>query len=265
MHTLKSVRLLVSRFIKKGLIVLFGMTCYLLVNGILFYLIGFTANIGVPKSIDSPATKPVGLSVIIDVGLMVLFGLQHSLVARKIWKEKYMAWIPVPMQRSVYALLSVSVLVLLVWQWCPLPAIIWTASYPVVRMMVYGVFVMGWSIMLIASYLIDHYELFGIRQVLFYAQEKEMFPQRFKAPVLYQYVRHPMMLGFLLGFWATPDMTMGHLLFASGMTIYILIGVYFEEKDLIRSFGRVYIRYRCLVPKIIPTLYSYQKKQKNLY
>jgi methanethiol S-methyltransferase len=265
MHTAKSAWPLVSQFLKKGCIVLFGISCYLLVNGVLFYLIGFTINVGVPKSIDGPATKPVMESLLINASLILLFGLQHSLMARKEWKQKYMAWIPAPVQRSVYALMSVAMLVLCIWQWCPLPSVIWTVSHPVVRVVLYGLFAMGWSLMLMATYLIDHYELFGIRQVLFYAQGKEMLPQRFKTPWLYQYVRHPVMLGFLTGFWATPDMTLGHLLFASGMTLYILTGIYYEERDLVRMFGRVYIRYCCLVPKIIPTFYSYQKKQKNLH
>jgi protein-S-isoprenylcysteine O-methyltransferase Ste14 len=265
MQRTQSAGLLISRFVKKGSIVFFGIACYLLVNGAVIYLIGFTINRGVPKSIDGPVTKPIVESLLINVGLLLLFGLQHSSMARKTWKEKYMACIPVPMQRSVYCLLSVAMLVLLLWQWCPLPAVIWTIHHPAVRMIVYGLFVLGWSIMLLATYLIDHYELFGIRQVLFYAQGKEMFPERFKAPWLYQYVRHPMMLGFLTGFWATPEMTVGHLVFAIGMSVYILIGISYEEKDLVRTFGKLYIRYRGLVPKIIPAFYTYRKKYKNLH
>ncbi|QHT68066.1 isoprenylcysteine carboxylmethyltransferase family protein [Rhodocytophaga rosea] len=265
MHRTKSAGFLISQFIKKGGVVFFGIACYLLVNGAVFYLIGFIINIGVPKSIDGPATKPIIESLLINVGLLLLFGLQHSIMARKSWKEKYMAWIPTPLQRSVYGLVSVAILALLMWQWCPLPTVIWTIHHPALRTIVYGLFVLGLSIMLLSTYLIDHYELFGIRQVLFYAQDKDMFPERFKAPWLYQYVRHPMMLGFLIGFWATPEMTVGHLVFALGMSVYILIGISYEEKDLVQKFGKLYIRYRSLVPKIIPAFYAYRNKHKNLH
>jgi methanethiol S-methyltransferase len=163
----------------------------------------------------------------------------------------------------VYSLASVLALILLFVEWQPMPGGIWTVSHPVLRGVLYGIFGLGWSLMLLATYLIDHYELFGIRQVIVYFQGKELFPQRFKTPLLYQYVRHPLMLGFLLAFWATPDMTEGHLLFSLGMSAYILIGIHYEEKDLTRNFGRLYRQYRCLVPKLIPSLLSYRHKRQN--
>ena len=253
-----------SYTIKQWIILFFGIGCYILVNGMLFYLIGFVGNFGVPKAIDSGTSINLSLSIAINISLLLLFGLQHSIMARKSFKKRIEKWIPPALERSFFVLITVLVLVLLAWQWQPLPELVWSVQNLWLRIVVYLLFVVGWTTMLIATYLIDHYELFGVRQVLLHLQGYSLLPQIFKTPLLYQHVRHPMMLGFLIGCWATPDMSLGHLIFSLGMTLYILVGIFYEEKDLLQQFGREYIRYQCMVPRLIPSLKSFSQKKQLL-
>ncbi|MEM8968649.1 MAG: methanethiol S-methyltransferase [Bacteroidota bacterium] len=253
-----------SYTIRQWIVLFFGIGCYILVNGMLFYFIGFVANFGVPKSIDSGASTNLSLSIVINLSLLLLFGLQHSIMARQPFKKRIEKWIPPFLERSFFVLITVLVLALLVWQWQPLPELVWSVQSFWLRIVVYLIFVAGWTTMLIATYLIDHYELFGVRQVLLHLQGYRMLPHTFKTPFLYQHVRHPMMLGFLVGFWATPDMTLSHLIFSIGMSLYILVGIIYEEKDLLREFGRDYLRYQCLVPRLIPSIKTFSQKQHLL-
>lgn len=249
-----------SYTLRQWLTLTFGISCYILVNGILFYLIGFVGNFGVPKSIDSGAPQALAPSVLINVGLLFLFGIQHSVMARESFKKRLERWIPPSLERSLFVLVAVLVLGLLVWQWRPLPDLVWSVENPLLRTLIYLLFGLGWVTMLLATYLIDHYELFGVRQVLLHLRGYRLLPQTFKTPLLYQHVRHPMMVGFLAGFWAAPDMTLGHLIFALGMSGYILIGIFYEERDLLRQFGQQYRRYQCMVPRLVPSSLSFSKK-----
>lgn len=239
---------------KKRFALIYGIVCYLLATAVFLYFIGFVGDIVVPKTIDSGTTSPIWQSVAINVALLTLFGIQHSLMARASFKERWTKIVPKPIERSTYVLFASLILGLIMWQWRPLPTSIWNVQADWLRIAIWGLFGLGWIIVLASSYTINGFQLFGVQQVRQYAQEEELTSPEFQTPGLYGYVRHPLLLGFLTAFWAIPQMSAGHLLFATTMTVYIFIGMYFEERTLVRRFPDRYREYQKHVPRIIPRL-----------
>lgn len=234
------------------LALIYGLAAYVAFVGALLYAIGFASNQVVPKSIDSGAAGPLVESVIVDVLLLGLFAVQHSLMARQGFKRWWTRFVPPAIERSTYVLFSSVVLLLLYWQWRPIPAPIWTVQNPLAAGLLVAIFWSGWAMLLVSTFLISHFELFGLRQVFDRLLGREPSEPKFHTPLLYRHVRHPIYLSFLLAFWATPDMTVGHLLFSLATTGYILIGIQLEERDLIRQFGDQYRRYREQVAMLVP-------------
>jgi protein-S-isoprenylcysteine O-methyltransferase Ste14 len=191
-------------------------------------------------------------AVLVNIILLGLFAVQHSVMARPGFKRWWTRKVPPQVERSTYVLLSSLLLALLCWQWRPLPGVVWDVEQPVARAALGIMFGIGWLIVLISTFLIDHFDLFGLRQVHLYAKGQPYIPPPFSAPALYRVVRHPIMLGFLIAFWATPRMTWGHLLFSVMTTAYIFIGVFLEERDLQHAFGGSYEKYRQQVGMIVP-------------
>lgn len=224
------------------------------------YAIGFVGNFAVPKSIDTGQPADLGEAVGVNFLLLGLFAIQHSIMARPAFKRWWTGVLPAACQRSTYVLLSSLILLLLFWQWRPLPMPVWRADGLAAWLLI-GVCALGWAIAFASTYMIDHLDLFGLRQA-FSAMRGTATPnQSFKTPLLYKIVRHPMMLGFLLAFWATPEMSVGHLLFAIANTAYILIALQLEERDLIAEFGATYLQYRARVPMVLPRLFSRRQQQ----
>ncbi|MGJ4998490.1 methanethiol S-methyltransferase [Bradyrhizobium sp. HKCCYLS3077] len=219
------------------------------------WAVGFVGNTNLitGKSIDVGVSSPVVEAVMIDVLLLALFAVQHSVMARPAFKRMLTRMIPKAAERSTYVLLSSLVLLLLLWQWRPLPTLVWRLD-GVAATVLTGLHWFGWLLVLTSTYLIDHFDLFGLRQAIFAVRGTEAPAHPFKTPLLYRLVRHPLMLGFLIAFWATPEMSVGHLLFAALNTAYILVGVWLEERDLVAQFGASYERYRQRVPMLLPRL-----------
>ena len=232
----------------------YGGVCYLIFLGTFVYAVGFVGNLVVPKSIDSGPAVPAGESAAVDVLLLGLFAVQHSVMARPAFKRWWRRLVPPPVERSTYVLATSLLLILLFWQWRPLPGVVWEAGHPVAVAALWVLFGVGWVLVLISTFLIDHSDLFGLRQVILYAGGRPYTPPPFRTTALYKLVRHPIMLGFLIAFWATPTMTWGHLLFAGVTTAYILVGVFLEERDLKHAFGGTYEEYRRRVGMIAPRI-----------
>ena len=234
------------------LALLYGLAAYLFFLVTFLYAMGFVIGIAVPKTIDTGPAAPVAEAMAVDLTLLALFAVQHSVMARAAFKQWLTRIVPQAIERSTYVLLATLALALLLWQWRPIPFVVWQATNPVLANVLIGVGLLGWLIAVVSTFLIDHFELFGLRQIgINLAGGKVLAPQ-FKTPALYRIVRHPLYFGFLLAFWSAPLMTAGHLLFAAGMTVYIFIGTLFEERDLIRQFGEDYRRYRKRVAMLIP-------------
>jgi len=232
--------------------VLYGGFAYLLFLGTFLYAIAFVGNLPAPKTIDSGDAGPLVAALIVDTVLLGVFAIQHSVMARPAFKRWWTRFVPPPVERATYVLLASLALLLLYWQWRPIPQPIWTVTNPVGVTAMQAVFWIGWAVVLISTFLINHFELFGLRQVYARLRGHTLPAPVFKTPVFYKKVRHPIYLGFLLAFWATPAMTAGHLLFAVATTGYILIGIHLEERDLIGLFGDQYRRYREQVAMLIP-------------
>ena len=238
---------------KKTGFLLYGVISYLIFFGTFLYSFGFVGNLFVPKSIDGPVQVTLLNAFLINAGLLSLFALQHSIMARPAFKAMWTRVVPEALERSTYVLLSSVCLILLESQWQPMGGVIWSVKNMLAQNILLGVFATGWLIVLLSTFMINHFDLFGLRQVWFYFNGKPYQPLRFRVPFFYRFVRHPLYLGWLLAFWATPLMTAAHLLFALLTTGYIFTAIYFEEKDLVTTFGDKYSDYKKKVPMILPT------------
>jgi len=230
----------------------YGILCYAVFLGTFLYAIGFVGNLVVPKTIDSGSAGVFWPSALVNLGLLGLFGLQHSVMARPGFKRWWTRIVPEVAERSTYVLFASLALLLLYRLWRPLPETIWSVEGEPGRALLWGLFGLGWGLVLVSTFMISHAHLFGLRQVTDYARGGSVSAPQFQTPGLYRYVRHPIMVGFFIAFWATPEMTAGHLLFAVVTSAYILIALRFEERDLVRAFGDRYRRYRAEVPMFVP-------------
>jgi protein-S-isoprenylcysteine O-methyltransferase Ste14 len=236
----------------KAIAFLYGMASYLVFFGTILYAIGFVMGLVVPKSIDTGTNTSVIEAVVINMLLLALFAVQHSVMARQGFKTWWTQYIPKPVERSTYVLLASLCLLLLFWQWRPMPAVVWQVEDPHMAVTVALISFAGWIIVFTSTFMINHFELFGLSQVANHLADRQAPAASFYTPLLYKFVRHPIYLGFIVAFWAAPVMTVGHLLFAAVTTIYILLGIYLEEKDLVAMFGDQYREYRRRVSMLIP-------------
>lgn len=237
----------------RSVYLLFALAAYSIFFLTFLYLIGFVGNIpGLPRTVDNgPNDSPI-IAIIINTALIALFGLQHSIMARRGFKHAWTKIVPLPIERSVYVLLASLALILLFAFWRPIPADIWRVGDATGVLILWTWFAIGWLIVLLSTFLINHFELFGLQQAYLHARGRTSRPPRFRVPLFYKLVRHPLYLGFFLAFWATPVMSFGHLLLAVGMSIYMLIAIHYEERDLIHLFGKEYEDYRRDVGMLTP-------------
>ena len=246
---------------KRILFFAYGTFSYLIFFGTFLYAIGFIGNFGVPRTLDGPATGPFLISFAIDAGLLALFAVQHSVMARKWFKEWWTRIVPKPIERSTYVLFSSVALILLFILWRPLGGVIWSVEDPAGRFVLRALFAFGWGLVLLSTFLINHFDLFGLRQVWRYLLNKPEGEMSFVTPGPYRLVRHPLYVGWLFAFWMTPLMTSAHLLFSIATTAYILIAIQLEERDLVREHGETYEEYRRQVPMLVPSMRKRESKQ----
>jgi len=231
----------------------YGLVCYAVFLGSFLYSIGFVGNFIVPRSIDSDPSVAVPEALVVNLMLLGLFAVQHSVMARPGFKAVWTRIVPRTVERSTYVLLSSLLLALLCWQWQAIPTVVWDVSSPVPRAFLLALFALGWLIVLLSTFMINHFDLFGLRQVYLRLRGLDYTPLSFTQRALYKFVRHPIMLGFVIAFWATPHMSVGHLLFSIATTAYIFVGIFLEERDLMKFHGAEYGAYRAQVPMLLPT------------
>ena len=239
--------------VARGLTLLYGIGTYLFFFGTFLYLIGFVGNWVVPKGIDdgTPATS-AGAAVACNVVFLALFAVQHTIMARPAFKEVWTRWVPWHVERSTFVLLSTAILAAMAWKWQPLPAPVWHVESPLIAGALTGASLAGWGMVLVSTFLIDHFELFGVKQAVSYAMGRPHVQPTFKERLFYRWVRHPLMLGFLIAFWATPTMSQGHLFFAVVTSLYVVIAIQIEERTLVHLHGEQYRSYQRRVPMLVP-------------
>lgn len=245
---------------KRILFFVYGTLCYLIFLATFLYAVGFIGNFGVPTTLDGDRRGPLGISLAINVGLLTLFAVQHSVMARKWFKDWWTKIVPKPIERATYVLFSSVALILLFTFWRPLGVVIWSIEDPAARFVLRALFAFGWGLVLFSTFLINHFDLFGLRQVWRYLKGQPESAMRFGTPGPYRLVRHPLYVGWLFAFWMTPVMTLAHLLFSLATTAYILLAIQFEERDLVREHGEAYEDYKRSVPMLIP----FTRGQANL-
>jgi len=231
----------------------YGLICYVVFLASFLYAIGFIGDLVVPKTIDSGPGAPLPEALLIDLVLLGLFAVQHSVMARHGFKAVWTRIVPRAAERSTYVLISSLLLGLICWQWRAIPAVIWDVSSSALGRLLTGLFALGWLTLLCSTFMINHFDLFGVRQVFLRLRGLEYTPLRFTERALYRFVRHPLYLGFVIAFWATPHMSVGHLVFAIATTGYIFVGIFFEERDLMKYHAAEYGAYRARVPMLFPT------------
>jgi methanethiol S-methyltransferase len=241
---------------------IYGLMSYAFFAVSFLYAVGFVGGFAVPKTINSGAIAPLSQALVNDFRLLALFAIQHSVMARQSFKAWWTQYVPASIERSTYVLFASLTLDLLFWQWQAIPAVIWRINQPQIAIAISGVSLGGWLIVLTSTFLISHFELFGVQQVMNTGSGKELPAPRLRTPFLYNLVRHPIYLGFLIAFWATPNMTAGHLLFAVVITAYVMIGITLEERDLTATFGDDYRRYRDRVSMLLPWRGGFPKARK---
>jgi protein-S-isoprenylcysteine O-methyltransferase Ste14 len=242
--------------LKRILVFAYGSLSYLIFLATFLYAVCFIGNFGVASTLDGPSSGPLAISFAIDAGLLALFAVQHSVMARKWFKDWWTRIVPRAIERSTYVLCSSLALILLFWQWRPLGGVIWSVEDPMGRLVLRGLFAFGWGLVLASTFLINHFDLFGLRQVWLYLLDRPYNTLRFATPGPYRLVRHPLYVGWLFAFWMTPVMTLAHLLFSVATTSYILLAIRFEERDLVREHGSAYEEYRRAVPMLVPAVRS---------
>ena len=230
----------------------YGVFCYVAFLASFLYAIGFVGNLIVPRTIDSGLSAAVPEALAIDLMLLGLFAVQHSVMARPGFKRVWTRIVPHCIERSTYVLFSSALLALICWYWRPIPGVVWVISSPWLSMAMIALFALGWAIVLFSSFLISHFELFGLRQVYLRMRGLDYAPMNFTQRALYKVVRHPLMLGFVIAFWAAPSMSVGHLVFAIATSGYIVVGILLEERDLMKCHGADYAAYRARVPMLFP-------------
>ena len=250
--TTQSIQTINKNMIARVAAFVYGIVCYAIFFVTFLYAIGFLGDFGVPKSIDSAPIIPLGHALLANVGLLGLFGLQHSAMARPGFKTWWTTIVPKSVERSTYVLFSSLCLIMVFYFWQPLGGTIWHVENPIFRNILYTFFGFGWLLLLASTFLINHFDLFGLRQVYLYLRGKDYTQLQFATPGLYKYVRHPLYVGWLFTFWSTPVMTVAHLVFAVITTAYILVAIQLEERDLITVYGKAYADYRDRVPMLIP-------------
>ncbi len=236
----------------RTLALLYGVICYVIFLISFLYAIGFVGNLVVPKTLDSGAEAGLGIAIATNLMLLSIFALQHSIMARPGFKKAWTKIVPEPVERSTYVLFSSAALILLFALWEPIGGTIWNVENPTAVVILYGMFGFGWVLVLVSTFLIDHFDLFGLRQVWLFFRGKEYTHLPFSTPGPYKLIRHPLYMGWFFAFWSTPTMTVAHFLFAVVTTIYILLAIQFEERDLKKFLGQAYVDYCDKVPMIIP-------------
>ena len=250
---------------KRWMILLYGITSYLMFFGVFLYAVLFVGNFWIPNTLDSEPRVELITAIAINLSLLVVFAIQHSGMARPAFKDWLTKFVPEPAERSTYVLMSNIAMILFYAFWQPMGGTVWAIENSFAVGAVYGMYFLGWGLLFISTCAICHFDLFGLRQVWFYFRGKKYIPYEFRIPKLYTVVRHPIYVGWLMILWAAPVMTVSHLLFAVGTTAYILVAIQLEERDLVTQFGKKYINYRKDVPMLIPGLASKKKAESGIF